>query len=158
MADQTAKKPTVRMMEEEVWRFVEDGHTGIFTTLRADGMPIALPIWYVCLDKLIYIGTRGKKLKRIAKDPRASFLVEEGQQWSELRAVHMTGRADIVDLDDALSARYKAALDRKYSPYRTAGSAMPKETREAYTKAVNGVVRFTPDGKILNWDNRKLGL
>lgn len=158
MSDQTEKKPGVRMSDDEIWQFVQEGHTGILTTLRADGMPIALPIWYVCLDKFIYIGTRGKKLKRIANDSRASFLVEEGQHWSKLRAVHMTGHAEIVDLDKDLSARYHNELDRKYSQYRTAGSAMPKETREAYTKAVNGVVRFTPDERILNWDNRKLGL
>jgi nitroimidazol reductase NimA-like FMN-containing flavoprotein (pyridoxamine 5'-phosphate oxidase superfamily) len=151
-------KPTVRMSEDEVWAFVQAGHTGILTTLRADGMPIALPIWYVCLDGLIYIGTRGKKLTRIKNDPRAGFLVEAGEKWAELRAVHMTGKAEIVDLNDELSARYRAEMDRKYSAYRTAGSAMPKATREAYTKAVSGVVRFTPDERILNWDNRKLGI
>lgn len=156
MADN--KKPTVRMSDEEIWQFVEEGHTGILTTLRRDGMPIALPIWYVCLDGLIYIGTRGKKLIRIKNDPRASFLVESGEQWAELQAVHMTGKAEIVDLNDELSARYRDELDRKYSAYRTAGSAMPKATREAYTKAVSGVVRFTPDERILNWDNRKLGI
>ena len=158
MSVQQEKKPTVRMSEDEIWQLVQDGHTGIFTTLRADGMPIALPIWYVCLDHLVFISTRGKKLKRLAKDPRASFLVEEGQPWSQLRAVHMTGKAEIVDLDEALSARYQAELDRKYSQYRTAGSAMPKATREAYAKSVSGIVRFTPDERILNWDNRKLGL
>ena len=146
------------MSADEIWQFVISGHTGIFTTLRADGMPIALPIWYVCLDRLVYISTRGKKLKRIANDPRASFLVEEGETWPELRAVHMTGIAEVVDLDDELSARYQAELDRKYSQYRTASSAMPKATREAYTKAVSGIVRFTPDYRFLSWDNRKLGL
>ena len=158
MPEESTAKPTVRMSEDEIWQFVQEGHTGIFTTLRSDGMPIALPIWYVCLEDLIFIGTRGKKLKRILNDRRASFLVEEGQHWSKLRAVHMTGHAEIVDLDDTLSARYRTELDRKYSKYRTTTSAMPKETREAYTKAVSGVVRFRPDERILNWDNRKLGL
>ena len=32
MADN--KKPTVRMSEQEIWQFVEEGHTGILTTLR----------------------------------------------------------------------------------------------------------------------------
>ena len=97
-------KPTVRMSEQEIWQFLEQGHTGILTTLRQDGMPIALPIWYVCLDQHIYIGTRGKKLNRISNDPRASLLVEEGKRWSELRAVHMTGKAEIVNLEGDLKA------------------------------------------------------
>ena len=33
---------------------------------------------------------------------------------------------------------------------------MPKETAEYYAKALTGVVRFTPDDRVLNWDNTKL--
>ena len=33
---------------------------------------------------------------------------------------------------------------------------MPKATAEHYATAMNGVVRFTPDERVLNWDNRKL--
>lgn len=152
------KKPTVRMTPDEVWKFVEDGHTGILTTLRKDGVPISMPIWYACLDHVIYINTRGKKLSRIKNDPRAGFLVEDGEYWAKLRAVHLTGRAEIVDLDEETSARFRAELDRKYDKFRTKRSAMPTETREAYTKALHGVVKFTPDERILNWDNTKLDL
>ncbi|MGE0383286.1 MAG: pyridoxamine 5'-phosphate oxidase family protein [Gammaproteobacteria bacterium] len=153
-----AKKPSVRMTPDEVWKFVEDGHTGIFTTLRRDGVPIAMPIWYVCLDRAIYIGTRGKKLVRIKNDPRASFLVEDGEYWAKLRAVHLTGRCEIVDLDPEMSRRYSAEMDRKYAKYRTSRSAMPSETRAVYQTALHGIVKFTPDERVLNWDNTKLGL
>ena len=149
---------TVRMTQEEIWQFVEDGHTGVLTTLRQDGVPIALPIWYACIDRIIYIQTRGKKLTRIRNDPRSSFLVEQGEHWAKLRAVHMTGRADVVNLDQALSQLFRAEMDRKYSGHRTAAASMPKQTRQAYAKSVTGVVRFTPDERILNWDNSKLSL
>ncbi len=153
---QEKKKITVRMTEEEIWRFVEDGHTGILTTLRKDGVPVALPIWYACINHIIYIRTRGKKLMRIQNDPRSSFLVEDGEHWAKLRAVHMTGRADIVNLNQELSRLFRAEINRKYSAYRTASAAMPQKTQEAYAKSVTGVVRFTPDERILNWDNAKL--
>ena len=57
--------PSPRMTEEEIWSFVTDAHTGILTTLRRDGVPIALPLWFACLDRRIYFRTRGKKLARI---------------------------------------------------------------------------------------------
>ena len=41
---------TVRMTDEEIWEFLSEGHTGIFTTLRRDGYPIALPVWYAVVD------------------------------------------------------------------------------------------------------------
>lgn len=144
------------MTDEEIWTFVADAHTGIMTTLRRDGVPIALPIWFVCLDRTIYVRTIGKKLQRIERDPRASFLVESGERWAELKAVHLTGRVEVVDLDPELGARFRNEMDRKYASARTAGADMPKATAEHYTTAIGGVVRFTPDARVLNWDNAKL--
>ncbi len=145
-----------RMTDEEIWAFVTDAHTGIMTTLRRDGMPIALPLWFVCLERQIYVRTRGKKLDRIRNDPRASFLVESGLAWKDLQAVHLTGRAEIVDLDTGLADRYRAEVDRKYATTRTARAEMPVEAASAYAKAIGGIVRFTPDARVLSWDNRKL--
>ena len=158
MKKQERRTVSVRMTQEEIWQFVEDGHTGILTTLRQDGTPIALPIWYACIDRIIYVRTRGKKLMRIKNDPRSGFLVEQGEHWAELRAVHMTGRTDIVNLNQELSQRFRAEINRKYSGCRTAAASMPKQTQQAYAESVTGVVRFTPDERILNWDNSKLPL
>jgi nitroimidazol reductase NimA-like FMN-containing flavoprotein (pyridoxamine 5'-phosphate oxidase superfamily) len=144
------------MTPDEIWDFVVEGHTGIMTTLRRDGVPMALPLWYACLDRTIYARTRGKKLKRIANDSRASFLVESGERWAELKAVHLTGRAEIVDLEPELAGRFRAEIARKYAAFRTAEAEMPEATATHYAKAMSGVVRFIPDERILHWDNAKL--
>ena len=114
-----------------------------------------MPLWYAYLDGAVYAQTRGRKLQRIRRDPRSSFLVETGERWADLKAVHLTGTAEIVDLDDELSRRFRAEMDRKYSAFRSQ-AAMPKETAEYYAKAVTGVVRFNPDERVLHWDNTKL--
>jgi nitroimidazol reductase NimA-like FMN-containing flavoprotein (pyridoxamine 5'-phosphate oxidase superfamily) len=145
-----------RMTDDEIWEMVTDAHTGIMTTLRRDGVPIALPVWFVCLDRRLYVRTRGKKLLRIAHDPRSSFLVETGERWADLQAVHLTGVAEIVDLDAELAGRFRDEMDRKYAAFRTEAAAMPQATAEHYAATMNGVVRFTPDARVLNWDNRKL--
>ena len=145
-----------RMTEDEIWQFVRDAPTGIFTTLRADGVPIALPLWYACLDRRIYLRTRGRKLQRVARDPRASFLVESGLRWAELKAVHLTGTAELVDLDDELAARVRAELDRKYAALTATGTEMAPETADYYARSLNGIVRFTPDPRVLHWDNAKI--
>jgi len=149
---------SVRMTEDEIWTFLREGHTGVFATLRSDGVPIMMPIWYALIDRCVYINTRGKKLARVSNDPRASFLVEAGEHWSKLRAVHLTGTAEIVDPSPALAEAIKAEMDRKYAAYRTAQSQMPDATRGAYQKASGATVRLTPDTRILHWDNRKLGV
>jgi nitroimidazol reductase NimA-like FMN-containing flavoprotein (pyridoxamine 5'-phosphate oxidase superfamily) len=150
-----ATKPSPRMTTDEIWAYVTDAHTGIMTTLRRDGVPIALPLWFACLDRRIYLQTRGRKLLRLARDPRASFLVESGERWADLKAVHLTGTAELVDLDGELAPRFRAEIDRKYAAFRST-DVMPKETASYYARAMTGVVRFSPDGRILNWDNAKL--
>jgi nitroimidazol reductase NimA-like FMN-containing flavoprotein (pyridoxamine 5'-phosphate oxidase superfamily) len=151
----TPEKPSPRMTTEECWAYVSEAHTGILTTLRRDGVPIALPLWFACLDRKVYFQTRGKKLERIKHDPRTSFLVESGDHWADLKAVHLTGTTKIIDLDADQSARFRAEIDRKYAGYSSA-NAMPKDTAAYYAKAVTGVVCFTPDDRVLNWDNAKL--
>lgn len=158
MADAAKKPVSVRMTEDEIWEYVSNGHTGILITLRRDGYPIGMPIWYAVVDRKIYVNTRGKKLVRIRHDPRSAFLVETGDRWAELRAVHLTGKAEIIEPSAELRAQISAELERKYAPFRTARAAMPEATASAYRNANNGTVCFTPDARILNWDNNKLGL
>lgn len=153
----TGKKPTVRMPEEEAWEFVRRSVNGIFTTLRRDGRPIALPVWFVAFDERIYISTRGKKLDRIRNDPRCSFLVEAGERWAELRAVHMECEAFVLDdIDDGLTRRIAPEMDAKYAPYRTARDQMPAASRQHYEQATGGIVELRVTGKVLTWDNRRL--
>ena len=53
----------VRLTEEEQWATLEASHTGIFTSLRRDGAPVALPIWFVVVDRRIYLRTPEKTKK-----------------------------------------------------------------------------------------------
>jgi Pyridoxamine 5'-phosphate oxidase len=152
---QQRSRPSFRLTDSEIWEFVVGGHTGILTTLRRDGMPIAMPVWFVCINRTIFVHTRGKKLKRIAHDPRASFLVESGHAWSELKAVHFTGVAAVGGLDDALLAQVETEASRKYDAYRTAITDMPPTAAAAYASSMQWI-RFTPDDRMLSWDNRKL--
>jgi PAS domain-containing protein len=148
-------RPSVRMGEEELWGFIRSSHTGIFTTLRSDGSPVALPVWFALLDRTIYIRTRGKKLLRVARNGVSSFLVEDGEHWATLRAAHMSGVAKIVEADEELRERYQREMDRKYESFRTKAEAMPESSQKAYATGME-LVRFEPQGKILNWNNAHL--
>jgi PPOX class probable F420-dependent enzyme len=148
---------SIRLSEDEAWDVLAHAHTGILTTLRADGSPITLPTWFVALDRTIcfasFEGT--KKLARLARDPRASFLVESGEQWAELRAVHLSGVVEPID-DDAAATAVSDALDVKYRAFRTARTDMPERTKQAYSR--RRLFRLVPDARILSWDNSRLQL
>ena len=57
--------------------FLAGKRYGILTTLRADGSPVAVPVWYGwdgrSLKMFTHVST--SKIKRIRRDPRASVLV-----------------------------------------------------------------------------------
>lgn len=141
------------MSEAEIWDFVASAHTGILTTVRRDNTPVAMPVWFMCLDHSIYVRTRGKKLARLRHNPRASFLVETGERWAELAAVHMTGTAAVAEPAPGLRSRIEAEIDRKYAPYRGNQSA---ETRAHYEAAGFALVCFVPDDRVLSWDNARI--
>ncbi len=145
----------LRLDDDEIWAFVTDAHTGIMTTLRRDGAPVTLPLWFAVVDRVIYTRTRGKKVSRVANDARASFLVESGDRWSELTAVHLSGTATVVEPDGALTAAIDAEMHRKYAAFRTPSSKMPAATARHYASGMS-VIAFTPTGKVLSWDNAKL--
>ncbi len=151
------KRRGVRLSADEAWATIEASHTGILTTLRRDGVPIALPVWFVVLDRAVYLSTPGgtKKVARIRHDARSSFLVESGERWVELKAVHLTGRATIVEPDEALDQRITQALDEKYADFRMPTQELPSATREHYARS-RAVIRFDPDERILSWDNARL--
>jgi len=144
-----------RLSDDEIWSFVTEAHTGVMTTLRRDGMPISLPVWFAVIDRVIFVHTRGKKLRRLAHDRRAAFLVESGELWAELNAVHFTGTAAVVEPDRALMQRIDAENERKYGSSRTPATEMPADSAAHYAATMQWVV-FTPDDRVLSWDNAKL--
>ena len=147
----------IRLTEDEAWEAVESAHTGTLTTLRRDGMPIALPVWFAVEDRTVVLMTPSstKKVARLRHDPRASFLVESGEKYVELRGVHLTGRVEIVD-DAEVKARIEAAVNAKYAAFRPAAGALPAKAQAFY--AQQAFLRFVPEGRILTWDNARLGL
>jgi PPOX class probable F420-dependent enzyme len=146
---------TIRLTSDEAWEAVDAAHTGILTTLRRNGMPIALPVWFVVDDRTVAMMTPAgtKKIARVRHDPRASFLVESGERWVELRAVHLTGRVEIVG-DVTAKSRIEAAVNDKYAAFRPPVASLPAATQAYYASQV--FLRFVPDGRILTWDNARI--
>ena len=150
------RRPNIRLTPDEAWAFIASAHTGVFTTLRRDGMPIATPTWFVAIDQRVFISTpaSAKKVLRVQHDSRASFLVESGERWAELMAVHLTGHASLID-DPELAAQVSAMSNEKYQAFRTPRREMPSSAKAKYS-GQSALISFTPDERILSWDNSRL--
>jgi nitroimidazol reductase NimA-like FMN-containing flavoprotein (pyridoxamine 5'-phosphate oxidase superfamily) len=144
----------VRMTAEEVAEFLAAADVGILSTLRRDGSPIGLPMWFVVVDGDVCFRTRGtgRKVERIDRDARVSFVVDTGAAWRELASVVVNGRAERAD--PALAARIEAALTEKYAG-RGVPEAAPQRTRQHYDVPTVHY-RIVPASPPLTWDNSKL--
>ena len=146
---------SVRLSDDEAWEVLRKSHTGILTSLRRDGMPVSLPVWFVVDGRAVLVAGPASSYKfgRLRHDPRAAFLVESGQAWKELSAVHLIGLAEIVAQPDWETVDEQ--LDAKYGAFRTPRSDMPASARARYDGA-RSLVRLTPTERLLSWDNRRL--
>lgn len=147
----------VALSEDEAWELVTRSLTGIVTTLDRDGYPLSLPVWFVVLDRLIYFRTpaTSKKVARIERDGRAGFLVESGERWAELTAVSFRVAADRVT-DEPLCAQVLAARAEKYRGRGTGGREKLPEATVRHYATESAVVRLTPVGPPISWDNSKI--
>lgn len=142
---------------DERRRLLEGATTGILTTLRRDGGPVALPVWFVLHGDALYTRTPRPtmKLRRVRHDPRGSFLVESGEKWLELTALHLDV-AIAEESDPATLEQVHAALDDKYAGMGPPLDRLPERARALY--ADRAVLRLTPVGRQLSWDNAKIRL
>jgi PPOX class probable F420-dependent enzyme len=141
-----------RLTEDEAWAFIAEAHTGIVTTLRRDGRPITQPVWHVVMNRAVFVQTppTTKKLKRIAHDPRAYFVVESGAAWAELQSVSFEARAAIVE--DGAAAL--AAIEAKYRAFQPPTEQLPEAVRRYYSSRV--IVRLDPVGRLNSFNNAAL--
>ena len=148
----------VRLTEEEAWAELTAAHTGILTTLRRDGRPVSLPVWFVARDRHVYVRTpaRTHKVGHVEHDPRATFLVERGERWAELCAVML--HADVTLLGaGAERDAVESLLHDKNAIFRTEDTKLPDATRAHYA-VESAVLKLTPVGRLVTWDNSKLRL
>jgi general stress protein 26 len=147
---------SVRLSEEEAWAFVDAAHTGIFCSVKRDGYPVSLPVWFVTRERQIYLSTpaSAKKALRVRNNPATSFLVESGEYWRELSAVHLSCSAEVID-DGEVVTWVDEQKSEKYRQFRTAHTAMSTGTR-GYYEGQRVAIRLIPNGKILSWDNSRL--
>jgi nitroimidazol reductase NimA-like FMN-containing flavoprotein (pyridoxamine 5'-phosphate oxidase superfamily) len=150
----------IALAEDELWRFIDAAPTAIVTTLRRDGWPVSLPVWFAVLDHRIYLKTyrRMRKVARIARDARASFVVEEGRVWTQLRAVSLSATAEVLPPGPETDAGRRALRAKYPSEIDVPMDRLPEASRAFYAGSEDVIVKLTPVGRSLSWDNSRLRL
>jgi PPOX class probable F420-dependent enzyme len=102
-------------MSDEQWRaFVSEGtRTAKLSTVRGDGSPHVVPVWFILDgDDLVFNTGKGSvKAQNLARDPRASVCVDD--EHPPFAFTVLRGRAefsenpgDLLDVATRIGARY----------------------------------------------------
>lgn len=153
----------VRLSDDEAWAELDTAHTGILTTLRRDGRPVSLPVWFATVGRTIYVRTPAKtrKVEHVRRDPRATFLVERGEKWIELCAVMVYADVELLGVGEEYDTA-SAAIAEKYAGFgmkskAMAGKKVPDATKDHYAGR-SAMLRLTPTDRLVTWDNSRLRL
>ncbi|MBM4416350.1 MAG: hypothetical protein FJ035_08985 [Chloroflexi bacterium] len=91
------------------------GRKGYLTTIGRLGYPHTVPLTYFRFGNDVYVPgrRRSQRLANIARDPRVSFLVEDGDTMDSFRGLLIQGDATVIDDDvEKLRIARDAARER----------------------------------------------
>jgi PPOX class probable F420-dependent enzyme len=151
-----SRRDQITLTPDEQAEVLDKERVVVVSTLGPRGWPHSMPMWFTVRDGEIWIWTYAKsqKVKNLERDPRATLLVEAGEEYLELRGVQIEAEAEIIrdperilEFGKDLTMRYSKGID---SIEGDAAEAMQKQA------AKRVAIRFEAK-RVASWDHRKLG-
>lgn len=144
----------VQMDDAEVDAFLTEQRSSTVATIGKDGAVHLVAMWYAWLDGHVYLETKAKsqKVVNLRRDPRMSFLVENGHTYDQLRGVALEGTGVVLEDEQLVWDVCVNVFERYNAPYT-------EEMRPfVEVMARNRVVVRLDADRVRSWDHRKLGL
>lgn len=149
-----SSRDAVKMTEEELTEFFEANMKVQVATVGPDGQPHLTTLFYVMVDGQMFFWTYGRsqKIQNLRRDPRITCLVEDGEDYFELRGATIFGKARLLeDYDELVDLGGRVA--RRMAGGADLGDFGDQIVAKQATKRVGVIVE--PD-KIATWDHRKM--
>ncbi|MEU8542279.1 pyridoxamine 5'-phosphate oxidase family protein [Streptomyces sp. NPDC048717] len=152
MATEQRRGRRIMMTPGEIDSYLVRQRTCRVATVSADGRPHAGALWFVWdgTSLWLYSLTRSRRWADLRANPRIAVVVDDGEEYGELRGVELSGTVEFVgeaprtgephpglDIPERLFAAKNFGLD-----------TMPHDGRHAW-------LRLTPSA-VVSWDFRKL--
>jgi PPOX class probable F420-dependent enzyme len=143
------------MSSGEVLDFLAGQYDAVLATLGPDGYPHQASMWFVLDGERVLMWTfrKSQKARNLARDRRASLIVDAGEGYGELRGVLIRGEAEVVeDVDEV--RRIGLALADRYGSRYGADTAATRGAHESQAPKRIGIVLDV--GRVASWDFAKL--
>ncbi|MEU1087643.1 pyridoxamine 5'-phosphate oxidase family protein [Streptomyces sp. NPDC005892] len=142
----------IMLTDEERDVFLTERRTCRVATVGADGHPHVGALWFVWDGTSIWLYslTRSLRWAQLHRDPRVAVVVDDGDEYGELRGVELRGEAvPVGEIPRTGEPCPELAAVEALFPVKYFGiDAMPHDGRHAW-------LRLTP-ATVVSWDFRKL--
>ena len=151
-----SRRDQIKLTEEEQAELLDSERVAQVATIGPRGWPHVMPLWYVVREGELWVWTYAKsqKVKNLERDPRATVLVETGEEYQELRGIQIEAEAELIrdtervlDFGKELTIRYTEGIDS------IEGDAAAGLEAQAPKRVA---IRFEAV-RTATWDHRKLG-
>lgn len=151
-----SRRDQIRMTEAELAAFLDEQRTVIVATNGRDGWPHLMPLWYTVRDGELWSWTyaRSQKVRNLERDPRATWQVESGSSYEQLRGVMAKARVELVR-DVGTVEAFGVELFERYTGTSPLPEAVAAMVRAQAPKRV--ALRFVAVEPAVTWDHAKLG-
>jgi len=143
------------MTDDEVREFLDGRHVMNIATHGPDGNIHLVAMWYGFTENgnpAFETYAKSQKVINVQRDPRITVLVEDGEQYEELRGVELVGTAIVHDDPDVLIGVARTVVKRYFD----------WNTEEELDLIAAGLankrvaIEIVPE-KVVSWDHNKLG-
>jgi PPOX class probable F420-dependent enzyme len=151
-----SRRGQIKLGEAEATALLERERIAVVSSIGPRGWPHSMPLWFVARDSEVWVWTYAKsqKVRNLERDPRATVLVETGEEYGDLRGLMIEAEAElhrdpetVLGFAEELTLRYSAGLGSIDGDARALLEAQAPKRVAIRFKAL----------RTASWDHRKLG-
>ena len=149
------QRDIVSMTAAEVSALLHASRKVQIASLNPDGSVHLVTMFYAMMDEHIAFWTYGtsQKARNLARDPRITCLVEDGEDYFELRGVQIAGTVRVLTDPDDVLAIGRLIAQGGLKAGDVAGDQLEEYVRHTARKRFGYLVE---PQRIVSWDHRKL--
>ena len=152
-----SRREIIALTDAEIREFLDASKTLIIVSNGHNGYPHPMPMWFYVDDAGNFYCTTFRKSQKVInfqRDPRASLLVESGEEYAELKSVLAYANCEVIDDYDTVCD----TLVKINTKGREVDEAQVAQLLAAVGKTAEKrvVLKFVPV-EIISWDHAKLG-
>ena len=161
-----SRREQIKLTPDEQAKLLDEERVVIVSTHGPRGWPHSMPMWFTVRETeaphpegppgeiWIWTYAKSQKVKNLERDPRATLLVEAGEEYLELRGLQIEAEAELVR-DPAKVLEFGKELTVRYSGGIESIEGDAAKAMEAQA-AKRVAIRFEAK-RVASWDHRKLG-